>query len=254
MSARVAKANILNLRDAAIFHETKMAALPIAGQLPNIEIKATKLKRSIFLLHPTSLGILGGLLGVIIIGVVVPALPARAVATPSQPVPASTPVASAAPTTSPAKATAIVHPTDRLTINRLGTNAPIIQVGLTKAGAIDTPKTLWQVGHYSNSAVVGANSTAVLVGHSGAPGQVGVFEHINRIQVGDIITYTRADGTAISFKAVSSHAYPVNDASARTLVAGTPEPSLNLISCYGHWDQTTEEYDQRWIVKAQLVK
>jgi LPXTG-site transpeptidase (sortase) family protein len=204
-------------------------------------------------LHPVSLGLLGGLLSILIIGLVIPFLPAKVVS----PVTQKTSSTSVSPTTAqpvsvnPAAKPAL--PSDRVTINRIGTNAPVIAVGLTSSGAMGTPKTLWQVGRYDKGAVVGASGTAVLVGHSGAPGQVGVFEHIDRIKVGDIVTYTRIDGTTISFRAISTEAYPVNDQTAQFLVAPTAKSSLNLISCYGKWDASTQEYDQRWIVKTVRI-
>ena len=253
MYAPVAKANILDLRGAAVLLKPKMAVAAVNHTFVARSNKPQKSKRFKLFLHPVSFGILGGLLAVISIGVFVPMLPAKAISSVDQAVPIKPPVSSNAPVIASPKNPAIAKPTDRLSINRIGTDAPVIQIGLTGAGAIDTPKTLWQVGHYSGSAIVGANSSAVIVGHSGAPGQVGVFEHIDRILVGDIIQYTKADGSAISFRVTSSKAYQVNDETAHSLVASTSNPSLNLISCYGHWDKSTQEYDQRWIVKAAKI-
>lgn len=223
--------------------------------MPPIEGKKNTPKPSTrLLLHPVSLGLLGGLVAVLTIGLVIPNLPAKVVSPVTQKTSNLTTSPITAKPSNVASEAKPATPTDRVTINRIGTNAPIVAVGLTSAGAMDTPKTLWQVGRYDKGAVVGANGTAVLVGHSGAPGQVGVFEHIDRIQVGDIVTYTRVDGTTISFRATSSQAYPVNDDTARLLVAATTKSSLNLISCFGKWNASTKEYDQRWIVKAQRIE
>lgn len=204
--------------------------------------------------HPVSLGILGGVLGIIIIGVVLPSLPAKVASPVAQVAPAQTPSLAPAAAPAPVKSSTPATPSDHLTINRIGINAPVTSVDLTKEGAIDTPKTLWQVGHYDKSAVVGAAGTAVIVGHSGAPGQVGVFENISHILAGDIITYTHIDGTSVSFRVISSRAYSVNNDTAKLLVAPTAAASLNLISCYGNWDQKSYSYDQRWIVKSELIK
>ena len=264
MSASVAKANIIDLRQTAaaapaaaivLVEPIRTSRMRKMSQSLIAKLLPTKKPESIFYLHPISSGILGGLLAVIIISVVLPALPAPVASPVAQAAPA--PVSSqapSAPAAAPPKARAPAKPTDHLSINRIGINAPVISVDLTKDGAIDVPKTLWQVGHYDKSAAVGATGTAVIVGHSGAPGQVGVFEHINRIQVGDIITYTRVDGSSISYRVTSSAAYPVNNDTARLLVAPTSVSSLNLVSCYGNWDQVAFKYDQRWIVKSELVK
>jgi LPXTG-site transpeptidase (sortase) family protein len=263
VSASVARSNIIDLRSsaatapavAAVRVEPRRASrYKVLHNWLVAKFIPTKKPDGIGYLHPVSSGILGGLLAAVIIGVVLPSLPAQAVSPLAQAAPA--PASSQSPTAPVvlSKVHAPAKPTDHLIINRLGTNASVSSIGLTKDGAIDTPKTLWQVGHYDKSAVVGATGTAVIVGHSGAPGQVGVFEHINRVQVGDIITYTRVDGTSVSYRVTSSTAYPVNDDTARLLVAPTSYASLNLISCYGNWDQAAFKYDQRWIVKSELVK
>ncbi|MEO7618006.1 MAG: class F sortase [Candidatus Saccharibacteria bacterium] len=263
MSASVARSNIIDLRPsaatapavAAVEVEPKpISHIKILGSSLLAKLLPAKKPEGISYLHPVSSGILGGLLAVIIIGVVLPSLPAQAVSPVGQVAPALAPSQTPTAPAIVAKAKAPVKPTDHLLINRIGINASVSSIGLTKEGAIDTPKTLWQVGHYDKSAAVGATGTAVIVGHSGAPGQVGVFEHINRVQVGDIISYTRIDGTSVSYRVTSSAAYPVNDDTARLLVAPTSYASLNLISCYGNWDQAAFKYDQRWIVKSQLVK
>lgn len=249
MPGSVAKSNVIDLRQNAASQHKKAAVLPVSG-----EKKSSSRAHILSPLHPASLGLLGGLVAVLTIGIVIPNLPAKVVSPVMQKTSNLTASPTAAKPSNVAPAAKPAIPTDRVTINRIGTNAPIVAVGLTSAGAMDTPKTLWQVGRYDKGAVVGANGTAVLVGHSGAPGQVGVFEHIDRIQVGDIVTYTRVDGTTISFRATSSQAYPVNEDTAKLLVAATTKSSLNLISCYGKWNASTKEYAQRWIVKAQRIE
>lgn len=249
MPASVASHNILDLRSVATPNHTES----IVRAAPKKQKQFKKPSGRLFF-HPVSLGLLGGLLAAFIIGVVLPSIPAKVVSPVAQAAPTLTPSQVPAPAAAPVKSTAPAKPTDHLTINRIGINAPVTSVDLTKEGAIDTPKTLWQVGHYDKSAVVGATGTAVIVGHSGAPGQVGVFENISHILAGDVLTYTRIDGTTVSFRVISSRAYPLNNDTAKLLVAPTAIASLNLISCYGNWDQKSYSYDQRWIVKSELIK
>ena len=202
-------------------------------------------------IHLVSLGLLSGLLATIIINflppreaVASPILPSQALATDKVTAPASGPAERAA---IPAK------PTDRLYIPSLGVNASVMTLGLI-GGALDVPKTLWQVGWYRGSVKPGDNGTAIFDGHSGAPGQYGVLEHLSQLKVGQTIIYSYVDGRTLTFRVTSSRAYPETQASAETLFAKTATPSLNVISCYGHWNPKTEDYAQRWIVTAQLVK
>ena len=203
-------------------------------------------------IHLISLGLLSGLLATIIINSVPPR---QAVASPVilSPAQASDKVAAPAPAPT-ARAAIPAKPTDRLLIPSLGVNAGVMTLGLTAGGALDVPKTLWQVGWYRGGVKPGDNGTAIFDGHSGAPGQYGVLENLSRVKVGQILTYSYVDGRTLTFKVVSSRAYPETQASAERLFAKTVTPSLNVISCYGRWNPKTEDYDQRWIITSELVK
>ena len=41
---------------------------------------------------------------------------------------------------------------------------------------------------------------------------------------------------------------------ASVLFEKTINPTMNLISCYGNWNDKTQEFDQRWIVKTALIQ
>ena len=142
------------------------------------------------------MGILSGVLAVITIAYFVPRLPPSII---SAIMPKS--VAATATGTSPNRPSnatpsraALARPADQLKIPALGINAPIITLGLAKDGSLDTPGTLWQAGWYKGSARPGAAGAAIIDGHSGAPGQIGVFEHLNRLRPGATFSYTYVDG------------------------------------------------------------
>jgi len=202
-------------------------------------------------IHLISLGLLSGLLATMIINFVPPR---QAAASPAILSPAQAGDKVTAPASAPAARAAIpARPTDRLLIPSLGVNGSVMTLGLV-GGALDVPKTLWQVGWYRGSVKPGDNGTAIFDGHSGAPGQYGVLEHLSRLKVGQTLTYSYVDGRTLTFRVTSSRAYPETQASAETLFAKTVTPSLNVISCYGHWNPKSEDYDQRWIITSELVK
>ena len=158
--------------------------------------------------------------------------------------PSPTPVATEAPSAAP---------TNRLQIPTIGVNAPIINIGVTKDGSLDAPKTLYQVGVYTGGPWPGMAGTSILDGHSGSPTQHGVLEHISRLKVGDQVSVVAISGKQTHFTVTSSQAYPAIASTANVLFAKTVSPTLNMISCYGNWNDKTQEFDQRWIVKANLV-
>jgi LPXTG-site transpeptidase (sortase) family protein len=153
---------------------------------------------------------------------------------------------------SPSGQTASPAPVNRLKIPALGVDAPIISIGLTNDGSLDAPKTLYQVGVYSGGPWPGQNGTAIVDGHSGSPTQHGVLEHINKLKLGDTISVVEVSGKTTQFRVASSQAYPAVAATAQVLFAKTADSTMNLISCYGNWNEQTQEFDQRWIIKAVL--
>jgi LPXTG-site transpeptidase (sortase) family protein len=207
-------------------------------------------------LHPLTLGILTGVIAIFALAVVVPRLGAKIVVMPKL-APSSSQTAATSVVTTPPPSAALssvlaAKVTDRLAIPVLGINAPVISLGLI-SGALDTPKTLWQVGRYNAGSNAGSLGTTIIVGHSGAPGQVGVFEHLNIVKVGDLIAYKYADGRSFTYKVISSKAYPETTATAVTLFHQTANPTLNLVSCFGQWDAKTSDYNERWIITSQLI-
>jgi len=203
-------------------------------------------------LHAVSAGIAAALIAIGIIA----ALPRQSHFDPAPAAVAAatgTPQATAPPTAAPATQHQPAAPTDRLHIPTLGINAPIIHIGLVD-GQLDAPKTLYQVGWYQDGPWPGQPGTAIIDGHSGAPGQVGVFEHLDRLKPGSVIAVTTAAGASTNFVVRTSGTFPANQATANRFFAKTLKPTLNLISCYGTWDAATRSYDQRWIVTASLDK
>ena len=165
-----------------------------------------------------------------------------AVKTPAKQHATVTPSATAAvlPSASEPASTA---PTNRLQIPVLGVNAPIINIGLTKDGSV-----------YTGGPQPGQNGTAIIDGHSGSPVQHGVLEHINRLKAGDEISIVEISGKKTKFTVTSSQAYPAVSSTAKILFDRTAGPTMNMISCYGNWDEKTQEFDQRWIVKSALAQ
>lgn len=238
------------------------AAAPVAepeSVMPAVVVQALlaprrwRRHRPRLILHPLTLGIVAGVAAAFAIALILPTLGAKTTPPPKLQAPVAEAVAQpVVPAPKPARAVVPAKPTDRLVIPALGVNAPLISVGLVD-GALGTPKTLWQVARYTGAAAPGSAGTAIIVGHSGAPNQIGVFEHLSRLKPGATITYNYLNGPSYTFKVATSAAYPVSDTTAQMLFANTTAPSLNLVSCYGHWDAKTQTYDQRWIVTATLV-
>ena len=244
--------NVINLRSVELARRAaqRRSALDLRPQqseavVVDQPVVATAKKRR--MVHPASIGIMIGIMAISWLAFH-PFWDGRVHQTIQAAAPAVT-TAGSRPATKGAPAAVVAKPTDRVLIPSLGVNAPLVSVGLVY-GALGTPNSMWQVGEYSGGVQPGLPGVSILVGHSGAPGQWGVFEHLSSLAVGQTVIYQTAAGQKTTFTVTSSAAYPVNQVGSHALFDPASGSVLRLVSCYGNWNPTTKEYDQRWIVSA----
>lgn len=135
----------------------------------------------------------------------------------------------------------------------------IIPVGVTEKGAMDTPKSFFEIGWLTTSGKIGENSNLVLAGHydttTGAPA---VFYNLSKLIEGDeIVVQSVLPSGLISqkkFKVTSvSYVDPKNTDHVRVAFEKTSNPTITLITCGGVWDTKKQEYSNRVIVKGKLI-
>ena len=88
---------------------------------------------------------------------------------------------------------------------------------------------------------------AVLLGHVTSLTLGNVFEHLDRVQVGDTITAFSND-SRFDYVAASVQAVPRTDTD---VLDQTQEPVLTLITCTGAWLPTVWDYSERLVVRAE---
>lgn len=111
----------------------------------------------------------------------------------------------------------------------------------------DVPK--FVAGHADGSAGAGQPGNAVLLGHVTSLTLGNVFEHLDRVQVGDTITVFSND-SRFDYVAASVQAVPRTDTD---VLDQTQEPVLTLITCTGAWLPTVWDYSERLVVRAEQV-
>lgn len=146
-----------------------------------------------------------------------------------------------------------------LTIPAIGLyNIPIIEVGVTSAGAMGAPNSSFTVGWYYRSAYPGrvGKWATVIDGHGGSLGD-GIFKELPRLVVGNEITIEMGDGRRFTY-VVSEMVFKEKgkEADAYMKVADRPvdaeTPTLTLITCTGAWIRAEQTYAQRLFVRAVL--
>lgn len=142
-----------------------------------------------------------------------------------------------------------------LVISRIGVKARVMQLGLTKTGALATPSNVFDTGWYTGSAQPGKPGATLIDGHISSWTTHGVFYNLKDLKAGDQMQIVRGDGITITYQVVKTQTYADTNTdmtSALTpVVAGTP--GLNLISCYGSVKPGTSEFNQRIVVYTKQV-
>ena len=138
----------------------------------------------------------------------------------------------------------------RLAIPRLGVDAPVISVGLTPERAMDVPQRADQVGWYEYSARPGMKGNSILAGHLDWLGQPGVFRRLIEMRKGDTVTVRGADGQERPYIVDWTNEWPLSSAPVGTVFEPVEQPALTLITCGGRWNQATQRYDTRVVVRA----
>ena len=142
----------------------------------------------------------------------------------------------------------------KITIDSVGVDACIQQVGLDQDSNIAVPTNIHLTGWYVDSAVPGGEGVSIIDGHEGGRYNDGVFKNLAQASRGDAIAIELGDGSEESFEVVDVNSYAVEDASLKMLEQlGDVSSQLTLITCGGNFDDSTQTYDERVIVRAKLI-
>jgi LPXTG-site transpeptidase (sortase) family protein len=161
------------------------------------------------------------------------------------------PVATSTALTSHATSTPITPA--RLKIAAIGVDAAVVQVGKKDDGSMGTPQVFGEVGWYALGSKPGEPGNAVLDGHvNNALTTAGVFQHLNQVKLGDIITLSDTSGATLTYKVTQLQQYPADTAPDASIFAVSGPSQVVLITCDGDWVESAKSYSKRFVVFATL--
>jgi LPXTG-site transpeptidase (sortase) family protein len=141
-------------------------------------------------------------------------------------------------------------PITRVSIPSISLDATAVPAELVqRQGGLTWEVPPFTIGHAQATAGAGDPGNAVLVGHVTSRSVGNVFEHLDKIGVGDAVQV---------FSAAQIFEYHVVEVRtvARTnvsVVRPTSTPSITLITCTGLWLPVVSDYAERLVVRAELV-
>lgn len=188
--------------------------------------------------------------------VVEPALTEPATTTPTAQA-ATTPDPTPAVSTTASNAVGYTAPADQpkfITIKKLGIHAPVVSLGLTSTGAVDTPKNIWDAAWFNGSAKPGTDGAALIDGHSSAT-RGALFGNLDRLVAGDQIQIERGDGTMLTYSVAYTAIVNRNNVDMASMLKpyGGASKGLNLITCTGKWIDSEKTLENRVLVYAQQI-
>ncbi len=142
----------------------------------------------------------------------------------------------------------------RLIISSIGVDAAVQPVGVTRAGAMATPKPISAVGWYRYGRAPGEVGSSVLVGHvDNGLGLAGVFKKLRTLEKGDRAIVAMQGGSRVTFEVVSTSSYPYKKFPSEEIFSVEGESRLTLVTCEGVWLPTEKTYSNRLVVRLAMV-
>lgn len=172
----------------------------------------------------------------------------RALVTPfqDQPAPQSPP-----PLPAPAVA---IHPS-RIVIPAIGVDAQVINLELEPDGTLEVPSDFSQVGWWTGGWAPGAYGPAVLAGHVDSTRGPAVFFNLKKLNAGDVVEVSDADGTTVRFVVDKLERYAKTALPTDAVYGGQQPtaPALRLITCGGAFDRATGHYVDNVVAYASRL-
>jgi len=142
-----------------------------------------------------------------------------------------------------------------LKIQDINVSAPVNPVGVTDAGDMAIDSDPAQVAWYKLGPKPGEEGSAVIAGHYGWKNGVGsVFNELNTLTKGDLISTTGEDGATKTFVVTRSAMYAPDQDATDVFRSDDGKAHLNLITCQGDWVSSAQTYTERLVVFTDLVQ
>jgi sortase (surface protein transpeptidase) len=139
-------------------------------------------------------------------------------------------------------------------IDVIGVNANIEMLEVVN-GEMQPPTNENDVGWYKESGRLGVAGNIQFAGHvNWYNTPVAVFGRIAELEKDDVIEVTGTNGEVFTYKVKWVKNFPAFEEPPKQVVGGTGKKVLTLITCGGEWDPNVGLYNERTVVRAELVE
>ena len=140
-------------------------------------------------------------------------------------------------------------------IASIGIEARVLQVGVDKNNRMLTPANVYDAAWYTGSSRPGEVGAAVIDGHVSGPTQKGVFYRLKDLKPNDKIEIEMGNGSKLTYAVNEVKTVKSSDVDMGALLAPAAGISegLNLITCGGKFDRTTNLFEDRVLVFSSRI-
>ncbi|MFF5478165.1 class F sortase [Streptomyces sp. NPDC012935] len=145
-------------------------------------------------------------------------------------------------------------PPDHIRIPSIRVSAPLMGLGLTKAGSLAVPPAEQKnlAGWYEAGTTPGETGTAIVAGHVDNAEGPAVFYRLGALRKGSTIEVDRRDGGTALFSVDAVEVYDAKAFPDEKVYGPAPRPELRVITCGGGYSRTTG-YQGNVVVFAHLT-
>ncbi|MGW7370301.1 class F sortase [Streptomyces sp. NPDC054841] len=142
----------------------------------------------------------------------------------------------------------------RFRIPRIGVDAPVMRLGLSRDNSLDAPPAGNSnlTGWYKNGTSPGGRGTAIVVGHVDNARGPAVFYSLGTLKKGHRIEVLREDGRTAVFTVDAVEVYENEDFPDRKVYGAADRAELRVITCGGSFDDRTG-YQGNVVTYAHLI-
>lgn len=169
------------------------------------------------------------------------------------PSPTDTELIAPVPTIDPKAPERLITKPVRLEIEKLNIASEVEWVGLAADGRMDVPKQDENVGWFELGAKPGETGNSVLAGHfDSKDGGPAVFYELGKLQPGDEVIVVDENSQKRVFVVEKIANFEDATFPIEAVFGGSTKPQLNLITCAGTFDRTSNNYSNRLVVFTTL--
>ncbi len=144
----------------------------------------------------------------------------------------------------------MVSPPRQVVIPSIDVDAPIIDLGLTSDGALETPTDFDMAGWWAGGTVADEVGPTVIVGHVDDRNGPAVFFRLQELEPGDPIIVIDDLGREQTFTVVDKDLYDKTSFPTERVYGAGDEPTLRMVTCGVEFDRSERSYESNWVVYA----